>query len=206
MGALQGSISYSRFYVDGELPAKHRDVFTEAVQEGAFFPLDPDSDEEESRGWVNIAHPLDWDFDPHKLFFNEYLNVALRIDKWRIPGNILKAQCIEAERRWMLKQGKDRIGRREKNDIKAIVTAELKQKLLPSMKTIDMSWNVDTGVVRFWNQSTRACEEFMDIFEDTFRLRLVPDSPYLGALQYGLDDTQTEHLAGLEPTHFHVEG
>jgi recombination associated protein RdgC len=205
MGALQGSISYARFYVDGDLPDNFREVFTTSVQEGAFQPLLAEEEAEESRGWVNIEHPLDWDFDQHKLFFNEYLNVALRIDKWRIPGNLLRAQCVEAERLWMLKQGKERIGRREKNDIKAIVTSELKQKLLPAMKTIDVSWNVNTGVVRFWNQSARSCEEFMDFFEDTFRLRLIPDSPYLGALQYGLDDDQTEQLAGLEPTHFHTE-
>lgn len=203
MGALQGSISYARFYVDGKLPDNHREVFTDAVQAGAFQPLLADQDAEDSRGWVNIAHPLDWEFDQHKLFFNEYLNVALRIDTWRIPGNVLRAQCVEAERRWMAKAGKDRIGRREKDDIKSIVTSELKQKLLPAMKTIDVSWNTDTGVVRFWNQSARACEEFADFFEDTFRLRLVPDSPYLAALQYGLDDAQTEGLASLEPTHFH---
>ena len=205
MGALTGSISYARFFVDGELPDDFRAVFLTAIQHGAFQPLDPAEDEEERRGWVNIQHPLDWDFDLHKVFYNEYLNLAQRIDRWRIPGNLLKAHCVEAERRWMKEQGKSRIGRRIRNDIKAVITAELKAQILPTMKTIDMSWNVNTGVVRFWNQSAKACEEFMGIFEDTFRLRLVPDSPYLSALQYGLDDDVTERLANLEPTHFHVE-
>jgi hypothetical protein len=205
MGALSGSISYSRFFVDGELPADFRAVFTEAIQTACFQPLSADEEEEESRGWVNIEHLLDWDFDPTKIFYNEYLNVALRIDKWRIPGNLLKAHCVEAERRWMRDQSKSRIGRRVRNDIKAVVSAELKRQILPSTKTIDVSWNVNTGVVRFWNQSARACEEFMGFFEDTFRLRLVPDSPYLGALQYGLDDAASALLASLEPTHFHLE-
>ncbi len=205
MGALSGSISYSRFFVDGELPPDFRAVFTEAVQLACFQPLSPDEEEEESRGWVNIEHLLDWDFDPTKIFYNEYLNVALRIDKWRIPGNLLKAHCVEAERRWMRDQGKSRIGRRVRNDIKAVVSAELKRQILPSTKTIDVSWNVNTGVVRFWNQSALACEEFMGFFEDTFGLRLVPDSPYLGALQYGLDDEASALLASLEPTHFHLE-
>ena len=77
--------------------------------------------------------------------------------------------------------------------------------LLPSMKTIDMSWNVHTGVVRFWNQSGKVCEAFSDLFEDTFGMRLVPDNPYIGALQYELTDKQTERLAEIEVTIFHED-
>ena len=67
-----------------------------------------------------------------------------------------------------------------------------------------MSWNTNTGTVRFWNQSQTVCEHFQDFFEDTFGLRLVPDSPYTAALKYGLTEEETALLDRLETTVFHT--
>ncbi len=203
MGALNGSLSYARFFVEGELPTDFRQVFLEAIQHRAFEALSADTEDEERVGWCNIEHPLDVDFDHHKLYYNEYINVALRIDKWRIPGALLKAYTTEAERTYMAKHGKDKLRKSEKDDIKAIVSADLKKKLLPSMKTIDMSWNVHTGVVRFWNQSGKTLEMFQDLFEDTFKMSLVPDNPYISALRHDLDDDQGLALAEASPAIFH---
>jgi DNA recombination-dependent growth factor C len=205
VGALSGSLSYSRFFVEGELPPDFKTLYTQAVQQRAFEPLEAESDDEERLGWCNIEHPLDMEFDQTKLFYNEYLNIALRVDKWRIPGGILKAYCTEYERKYLAKNNKEKLGRNEKEDIKAVVTRDLKNKLLPSMKTIDVSWNYHTGVVRFWNQSANTCEVFMELFEKTFEVRLVPDNPYIGALQYEMDDQNTERLAEIEVTVFHEE-
>lgn len=203
MGALNGSLSYSRFFVEGELPSDFRSVFTEAIQHRAFQPLTAESDSEESVGWCNIEHPLDTDFEPTKLFYNEYLNVGLRIDKWRLPGALLKAYLTEAQRAYLAKTGKAKLRRSEKDDLKAVVTADLKARLLPSMKTIDMSWNVHTGVVRFWTQSGATLEMFQDLFEETFQVRIVPDNPYVGALQYKMTDDQALMLNDLAPAIFH---
>lgn len=205
MGALSGSLSYTRFFVEGELPHDHRNIFAEAVQHRAFEPLTSESDDEERVGWCSIEHPLDTEFDVDKLFYNEYLNVALRMDKWRLPGALLKAYCTEAERAYMHKHGKTKLRRGEKDDIKAVVTADLKARLLPSMKTIDVSWNTHTGVVRFWNQSGKTCEQFQEFFEETFRLRLVAENPYVSAILYDLDDDQGLRLAELEPSIFHED-
>ena len=205
MGALNGSLSYSRFFVEGELPPDYKAVFEEAVQHRAFEPLDAAGEDDERMGWCSIEHPLDTEFDQGKLFYNEYLNVALRVDKWRIPGAILKAYCTEAERKYLAQHNKEKLRRGEKDDIKAVVVTQLKSKILPSMKTIDMSWNLHTGVVRFWNQSGKTCESFMDLFEKTFAVRLVSDNAYIGALQYEMSDKQTEKLAEIEATIFHEE-
>lgn len=203
MGALNGSLSYTRFYVEGSLPSNFRKVFLDAVRLYAFEPLKPEDDDEERHGWCNIEHPLDLEFDEHKIFFNEYMNLALRIDKWRIPGPILKAYCTEAERDYLAKNNKEKLRKSEKEDIKALVTADMKRRLFPTLKTIDMSWNVHTGMVRFWNQSAKTCELFQDLFEQTFNLRLVPDSPYISALQGEMNGDQMSLLPQLEPTTFH---
>jgi recombination associated protein RdgC len=204
LGALNGSLSYTRFYVEGELPPNFRQVYTESVQAFAFEPLTAEDDDNEERtGWCNIEHPFDMSFDEYKLFYNEYLNVAMRTDRWRIPAALLKAYCTEAERKYMLENGKEKLRRGEKEEIKAVITAELKNRLLPSLKTIDVSWNTHTGIVRFWNASARVCETFQDLFEDTFGLRLVADSPYVSALQFEMTDALLAALPESEPATFH---
>lgn len=203
MGALNGSLSYTRFYVEGELPPDYRRRFVEAAQERAFIPLAPGDEDEERMGWCSIEHPLDLVFDEHKLFYNEYLNLALRIDRWRLPAALVKAFCTEAERKYLLENRKERLRKSEREEIKASIIADLKARLLPALQTIDVSWNTHSGIVRFWNQSARLCETFQDLFEETFKVRLIPDNPYVSALQCELDETQTERLADLEPVLFH---
>ena len=148
---------------------------------------------------------MDLTLDAHKVFFNEYLNISMRVDKWQIPAPIFKAYYTEAEREYMAVNNKERLSRSEKVDIKDMVTVQLKRRLMPSMKVLDMSWNTHTGVLRFWNQSSKTCETFAALFEDTFQLRLVPQSPYTDALQFELEDAQVEMLSVLDPTVFHLD-
>ncbi|MEL6182777.1 MAG: hypothetical protein AAFS10_27730, partial [Myxococcota bacterium] len=171
-----------------------------------FVPLTAEDEEEEHVGWCSIEHPLDLDLDAYKVFYNEYLNMGMRIDKWRIPTPILKAHYTEAERDYMADNNKERLSRDEKVNLKDMVTAKLKRRFMPSMKVIDMSWNTHTGVLRFWNQSSKTCEQFQALFEDTFQMSLVPQSPYTDALQFSLTDAQVEHLSVLEPSVLHTHG
>ena len=207
MGALNGSISFKRFYVEGEpsLNPAGKQNLVERIQTMIFTPLDVDGEDEERVGWCSVEHPLDLSLDVHKVFFNEYLNLSMRIDKWQIPSPIFKAYYTEAERDYMAAQNKERLSRGEKVNIKDMVTAQLKRRLMPSMKVIDMSWNTHTGVLRFWNQSTKTCERFAALFEDTFQLQLVPQSAYTDALQFKLSDAMVGQLADLSPTVFHTD-
>lgn len=203
MGALNGSISFTRFYVEGDLPANFRDDFVDRINTRIFAPIAPEDEDTERMGWCSIEHPLDLDLDAYKVFYNEYLNIGLRIDKWRIPSPILKAHYTEAEREYMAEHNKERLSRDEKVEIKERVEIKLRHRTMPSMKVIDMSWNTHTGMLRFWNQSAKTCELFQAFFEDTFQMRLVPQSPYTDALQFELTDDQVELLSMLEPSVLH---
>ena len=74
------------------------------------------------------------------------------------------------------------------------------------MKVVDMSWNLDSGVLRFWNSSARIHEVFEDLFESTFDLRLVRDAPYVVAANAGLGKGELEALLTKDPTPFHSRG
>ncbi len=201
MGALKGSISYSKHYVRGELPADFRDTFVESIRLRAFCPLGLDDDEPRV-GWCSIEDPLDCELDHGKVYFNAYLNLGLRIDRWQIPGPLFKAHFAEAERERLARRGRDKLGKREKEELTTTVSRRLRKQLIPVMKVVDLSWNLDTGVVRFWNQSPRLVEILGELFEATFGLDLVPESPFTAAARLGLAEAHEQAIALLMPSVF----
>ncbi len=204
MGALKGSISFTKFKARGELPEGFRDTFIERLRLRAFRPLSPLEDAPQSVGWCSIENLLDLEIDHGKVYFETYLNIGLRIDTWVIPGSLFKAHFAEAEREHLAKKGREKLGRQEKEELKAVVTKRLRAQLMPVSKLIDLSWNLDTGAVRFWSQSARLHELLDEIFEDTFKLTLLPESPYTTAARLGLSELESNVFAELKPTAFHV--
>ncbi len=206
MEAFGGSMTYTTFHVQGEVGQDFRDTFIEGIQREAFSPLSVEAPDEESVGWVAIEHPFDVDLDYDKVFYNSYLNLTLRIDRWRIPGPIYKAFFTDAARQRLAETKKNKLSKREKEDIKAVVIATLRRQLIPAMMLVDLSWNLDTGVLRFWNGSTRIHDILEELFESSFGLRLLRDAPYVVGANAGLEPKNLEALLLLDPTPIHNLG
>lgn len=205
MGALRGSIGYSKLHVRGDLPDRFADRFVEAIRLRAFRPLTPSDEDDERVGWVSIHHPFDTDLDHGKLFANEYLNLGLRIDRYRIPGAILKAHLAEAEAARLEESGQSRLSKTQREDVKAMVVRRLREQFLPAMRVVDVSFNVQTKVVRFFSHSTKMQETLIELFESTFKLTLVQDGAYVRAENLGLSSGLLDAVASVEPELFHVE-
>jgi len=60
--------------------------------------------------------------------------------------------------------------------------------------------------VRFWNQSARLVEILGELFEATFGLDLVPESPFTAAARIGLTEEHERAFAMLQPSTFHEQG
>lgn len=187
MGALEGSLSFKTYYVDGEPPNDFHADYIKRLQRGAFEALSPVGDDERHVGWVSIQHPLQQEFRREDIFFNQYLLFGMRIDKWALPSPWLKALLNqETEKRF---QGQDvKISKRVKDELKAEVVMGLRQKILPTMKIIDIVWNIAENQLRFWSNSKAEGEEFEEFFEETFDIKLRPESPYTMAEYLGFDD------------------
>ncbi|RVU42988.1 hypothetical protein EA187_14225 [Lujinxingia sediminis] len=205
MGALSGTLSYKLFYVQGEVPENWQELYLQQIRKNAFKPLKPEDEEEVSEGWVPVERPLQISFDLHTLLFDHFINLGFRQDKYAIPSALLKAHVEEAEREYMIQNDKQRLSKFEREDIKIMVKRKLKEKQLPRMKVIDMSWDLQKGRVRFWSQSGNVCELFQGYFEDTFGLKLLPGNPYINAVQLEPGPEKIEELAVVEPTNF-IEG
>ncbi len=202
MGAITGSISYTRFHVIGDLPDDFRERFMGRIQHLTFRPLTVDEEIEERTGWCSVEQPLDLELDEDKVLFNEYLNLGLRTDRWRIPSSLLKARLRDQERAFMEQTGREKLTRRDKDDVRFTVVKALRRQLLPTMRVVDMSWNLDTGILRFWSHSARSHEQLGELFEETFGLQLLADGVYPGARERGLAEPLLDRLPQLEPASF----
>lgn len=199
MGAFRGSITFRKFHVRGELPDDFRDRFMEAIRLRAFRELDPSEELDQRIGWCSVEHPFDLDLTHEKVFFNDYLNLGLRTDTWRIPGSLFKASFREAERAYLAEHGCEKLSRTQKKNLEAIVSAKLRHKVVPAMNVVDLSWGIGEGVVRFFQQSPKQHEAMAELFEKTFELELVPDGAYVAAEKRGLAELLLEKLPTLEP-------
>lgn len=199
MGLVEGGISYRTYYVDGELPTDHRQLFVQRISMRRFEPLVPESETDTSFGWVPIDDIVGRTFQTADVFLNQYLVLALRIDKWAIPPLLIKAAVKNAVRAAKQAQGRDTLYRSELSELADRERARLKRRTLPAVRVIDLCWNFDTNQLRFGSVSRPVNVQFADLFADTFGLRLLPDNPYVAATQCGLDDDLLERLDFVEP-------
>jgi hypothetical protein len=127
--------------------------------------------------------------------------LGLRIDKWRIPRTLFRAHFDAAEAELRARLGKDKLSKKDKDELTFRIQRRLRKKVLPSMRAFDLLWDIDRKVVLFWNRSPRVKDELMALFEQTFRLRLDEASPFVAAKAL-LDAGQMARLEALEASSF----
>jgi recombination associated protein RdgC len=203
MGALDGSMTVTRFYIDAQIPNDFRARYLEAIRRNAFEPLKPDSEEDKRQGWVSIYNPLDSAFKTHNdIFMNEYMCLGLRMDRWSLPTLLLKARLKEAMSAYLKSSGQERASHGQRAAIKQQVTRVMREQTIPNMKVIDMAWNINQGSVKLWTHGKGQVDGFMALFEHTFGIQLIPDSPYTAAIALGISDEAQAQLLSIEPTTF----
>lgn len=202
MGAFSGSMSYKQFYVEGDLPSDWKEKYLERITHFAFEALSPDEERDEAFGWVPVERPLERDFPLARVVFNDFITLGLRRDAFSISPDRLKAEVASRTREFLKSNKSEKLTKSQKEEIGRTTKLHLREQALPTMKVIDMSWNISEMHVRFWNQSPKTCELFQGLFEETFQLKLMPANPYVNALKANLNASEIEKLAEVEPSHF----
>lgn len=200
MPALRGSLTYARFFVDGEVPDDFREKYMRSVRLRAMKPLEADDDDLERSGWCKIAEPFELELRYDDVFYNEYVALGFRTDRWQIPGPVLKARFREAEAAYLEKKGRERLGRSERTELKAVVARKLRRETSPATRIVDLVWSMNEGVVRFFSHAEKAAGNMTELFHKTFGLRLVAESPYTLAERLGLSKAQESAWQELDVT------
>ncbi len=206
MSLFKGSLSYARFFVDGELPEDFRERFMRAIRLRAMKPLVAEDDALERSGWCLAGDPFELDLSYDTVFYNNFLNLGFRTDRWAIPAAIMKTKLKEAEQAYRDRKGRERLSKRERDELKEVVARKLRKHFVPVTRVMDLSWSLEEGVVRFFTQSQKPAAIMTELFTKTFGLKLVPEAPYTLAERLNLlekhekawDALEVVSLAGAE--------
>jgi recombination associated protein RdgC len=154
----------------------------------------------ERSGWCALGDPYELELSYEKVFYNNFMNLGFRTDRWSIPSALLRANVKEAEAAYLEKKGRERLTKRERNEIKELVLRQMRRQSTPVVRTVDLSWSLDEGIVRFFSHSQRPTATMVDLFSKTFGLKLVPEAPYTLAARLGLSESEQHAWDVLEPT------
>ncbi|MCB9787737.1 MAG: hypothetical protein H6744_13725 [Deltaproteobacteria bacterium] len=204
MGALNGGITATAYYVEGELPKDFRESFITALEARRFRDIDVDSDQEESLGWVDMRDPFETELDLERVLWGNYLQLGMRQDTLRVPGAVFKLHLQRAVRLESNRLGKERLTRAEEDEVRDRLEKELRRRILPSIRSYDLVWNIDRGEAWFFTSNKRMNEIFQDFFTETFGMVLIPRNVYSQLERAGMTTEDLERAAMLEPTVFAI--
>ena len=204
MPALKGSLTYARYYLDEstELPSSFQGKFLKAIQDKVLRPLDPNEPDPERSGWCRLGEPFELELLHEDIFQDDFIVLGVRTDKWAIPAPLLRAKLREAEAAVLTKNGKERLSKKEKTELKEMVSKKLRRQMAPATRSVDLTWSLDEKLVRFFSHSPKSGAIMTELFQKTFGLKLIPESPYTLAARLGLDAAAERAWQALEPSEF----
>lgn len=206
MGFVRGSVACTRFFVAGDLPDDFHEAALERISRYAFRRLMEDSDQERAVGWVNVLDDLQIGFSSDEFIKEPYLALSFRVDSRSVPARSLRQYCREAEEEVKARDGLEYLNKKRREEVRDAVRSRLLRRAIPRSVTYDMAWDLQSGIVLFGSTSNRICDEFSEVFYNTFDLRLTSLHPY--ALAYGIlqgQGTDPEVLEQLQPALTGVE-
>lgn len=158
-------MTYLRFAVLGTPPNNLIENFERALVVRRFVPLHPEGQDTESSGWVSIQNPY---LDEERLLndqflFQERVVLGYREDKLNFPKAMLR-DLVEQRMREFPDQSRQ--------VIESAVMSELRHRVLPKSKVIDVLWDLSRSELRLFARGQGLVERFEKLFEQTFQMRL----------------------------------
>ena len=187
MALLNGSASFVRFGIDGDLPPNPLDFIADRIASFSFRDID-DSFDEYSIGWVSVANMFDAGFRYASYLNGDYVALSLRIDERKVSPAVLKKFVQKEEERIKIEKQIPKVGRAQMAEIKERIKAELTRKAIPIPAVFDLCWNLSESTVLFFTTNKKIHALLEDFFKDCFGVMVVQQIPYIVG----------EHLLGPE--------
>jgi DNA recombination-dependent growth factor C len=200
MALIRGAGSFTRFWVEGQVPEDYLEEFPKRILRFAFRDIDEASDQERAVGWVTIMDMFDSEFKAMEYLKEPCIAVSWRVDVRKVPAKALLRYCREAENRIKAAEELEYLPKPRRREIREMVKARLLRRVIPSSRAYDVIWNLPTGMLMFGSTSNKLADEFAEFFLNCFDMRLNAVFPYSIASRLlqakGLD---AELLDGLIP-------
>ncbi len=200
MGFVNGTASFVRFSVEGDLPENIWDFIADRVVAFGFRDID-ETYEESSIGWVSVLNMFDTEFDYASYAAGNYVTLSMRIDERKVSSAIVKKFVQKEEERVKKEKQIPKIPRSMRVEIKERIHNELMRKALPMPGVFDLCWNLENSTLLFFSTNKKAQALLEDLFKESFGLTLMQQIPYLCG-EHLLDEDDAERLATITPESF----
>ncbi|MFZ4855343.1 MAG: recombination-associated protein RdgC [Desulfuromonadaceae bacterium] len=170
MGVYANTVSITHFAVTGELPKGELFEWFSRKLSGHVFQSIENSTEESSEGWVLVDKPDNASFDvPSEFWRDNYIVFSLRRDQRKIPAAVLKSHTGREEGLFLAQNPNlRRTPKHKRDEIKEQVQLRLMTRCLPVPSTVDVVWDMKSGVLTLFSLGTKVIDRFEDIFRKTF--------------------------------------
>ncbi len=198
MALLNGSASFMRFVVSGDLPRDNFwDFIAERVVAHSFKDID-DNLEEYSIGWVSVANMFDSEFAYASYAAGDFVVLTMRVDERKVSPAVVRKFVLKEEERIKKERQLPKLSRSVRLEIKDRIQTELVRKSAPVPVLYDLYWNLASNTVFFFSTSKKALAQLEELFKDTFDCSLVLQIPWTSAWQL-LKENETDKLDMLQP-------
>ena len=211
------SFTARRFRIEGDLPSVNDGAFVKRLLDRRFEPLSPN--EERAFGWVTADNCLDSRFPEGSVARGPAAVFALRVDKRRVNGRLLRAM-MDLELRGRRKDAEAnaegvpggrpdgekrpsaRHSREEKSELRRQLTEELMRNTSPTMDVHNVIVYPRERMVLFGSLSKASNELFRTLFSETFNVALSALTPFHRALEMLEGKGGSATLSALRRTEF----
>ncbi|MBL8922283.1 MAG: recombination-associated protein RdgC [Myxococcaceae bacterium] len=176
MPIRRGALSFARFRLDGSLPRDTRRWLLKALEARAFEGIDPKGEEDRASGFVSLEQPEVAEFGAGEVFRGMSALFAWRVEKLRVPSQVIRTQLAEWAQAFEQKNGRAP-GRREKTEQKDAIRRALRSKTEPGVKVFDVSLDLAAKELQIWATTRSVVEEVTEALESGLEVRLVPCVP-----------------------------
>ena len=189
MPFIRGNVTYARFRIGGDAPARIEQSLLDAFASGRLVPTVGVPTDVET-GWTAGEHILDHDFAWDRCVFDGRVHAAMRMDAVRVPTEIRAAYVAQEQtalRKAMADRGGDDaglptkpLGRNAKREAKEAAERRWLEEVADgryrSSKLVPMVWDPATATILAPATSEKVFDALRDLFQATFGARLQAQS------------------------------
>lgn len=191
MGLLQGAIAFRSYRVFGDLPENAKENLLILARRYVFRGFRDETDDR-AIGFIPLDELLDEDISYEQFFSNNYVVFSLRRDSRAVAKNVLRAYTKRAVREFQEKHNLESVSRLQRKEIEEVTHLKLLKEVFPKIASYDVCWNLDTGMLFFFNTGNSINDEFLPLFRKAFSLELLPLTPTTTAKLLNPDAAHTD--------------
>lgn len=173
MSVLKGSVTLTRFRVnrDPSADAKDRERFVKVLRSLAFEPIDVAGEDGRAAGWVSVEDHQEPVVRAVDCWFSQHLLASYRVDRLTVPSAQVRRELDAWAKTYTEEHGRPP-AKADRMDMRLAIARRLRARIIPSSRTADLSWNLDTDQICVWSSSAALVAEIIESLEPTLAMRL----------------------------------